>query len=217
MIPRVIHQIWFGDREPPLRCMETWRRRNPDWTYRLWTDAAGMQVHGHLGAEPLFALENQGRFDWLRSHTARSDLARYEVLARFGGFYTDTDGVCLRPIDEFLARVTKPAFIVQDRNQPWRFANGLIACEAGHPMLRHLVRACGTVKMSSRTMHGALTTGPKLITDLATVYRPIVQTFGWQTWMQPITYRGNDPEVFGLHACSSHPAFEAAMRAWTGD
>ena len=42
-IPKVIHQIWIGPREPPCVWLDTWRVRylggvGKDWGYQLWSD-----------------------------------------------------------------------------------------------------------------------------------------------------------------------------------
>ena len=47
-------------------------------------------------------LENQALFDRATSYARKADIARYEVIRRFGGVYLDTDMECLRPIDELI-------------------------------------------------------------------------------------------------------------------
>ena len=40
-IPKIIHQIWIGNRQLPLKLQqyqETWKEQNPDWEYKLWTN-----------------------------------------------------------------------------------------------------------------------------------------------------------------------------------
>ena len=39
MIPKIIHQIWFGNQDNrPKEIMEKWKTMNPDWEYFLWTE-----------------------------------------------------------------------------------------------------------------------------------------------------------------------------------
>ena len=40
-IPKIIHQIWGGEKELPKSYQilsETWRRDYPDWQYEFWDD-----------------------------------------------------------------------------------------------------------------------------------------------------------------------------------
>ena len=41
MIPRIIHYCWFGKGQKPdlvERCMASWHRFMPDWTYIEWNE-----------------------------------------------------------------------------------------------------------------------------------------------------------------------------------
>ena len=38
-IPKIIHQIWIGDKsKQPVELMKTWETMNPTWEYKLWTE-----------------------------------------------------------------------------------------------------------------------------------------------------------------------------------
>ena len=40
-IPKIIHQIWIGNRQIPKELQKyqlTWKKENPDWEYKLWTN-----------------------------------------------------------------------------------------------------------------------------------------------------------------------------------
>ena len=38
--PKIIHQTWKTENIPKELefCVESWKRLNPDWEYKLWTD-----------------------------------------------------------------------------------------------------------------------------------------------------------------------------------
>ena len=80
MPPKVIHQIWFGPNRP-VRLMDTWKAKHPDWEYKLWT----VPPTGY----PL-------------SFSGLSDVLRYQILYEYGGVYIDADSECLKPIDDLL-------------------------------------------------------------------------------------------------------------------
>ena len=74
-IPPIIHQIWFGDVPPRIKeMMETFSKEK-----RLKS----------LG------MINKDIFDLEKKQDCKSDIARLEVLNRFGGFYIDSDCVWL--------------------------------------------------------------------------------------------------------------------------
>ena len=90
-LPKIIHQIWLGDIEPPYSFMKSVKDNHPDYDYRLWTD-------DNL-PHPLF---NQDLFDKARYYPEKADILRYELLYRFGGLYIDADIICLKPLNDLL-------------------------------------------------------------------------------------------------------------------
>ena len=92
-IPRVFHHVWTsGDAMPDrvLAMRQTWIDRHPDWEFRI------------LAPEDLTWLRNRSLFDRAETYAQKADIARYEVVHRFGGVYLDTDMECLRPLDGLL-------------------------------------------------------------------------------------------------------------------
>ena len=84
-IPKIIHQIWLGPHKPPFS-MDSWKNkycsRFPDWKYKLWTE---YEIRRQLDLINLSYYQKDPRWD------AKSDIARYEILYRFGGMYIDSD------------------------------------------------------------------------------------------------------------------------------
>src|SRR5579862_6272363 len=98
-IPRTLHQLWKTADVPTRFTMlrETWRKRNPQWEIRLWTDADLDQLVESRYPDLL------GLFRGYKEPICRADLGRYLVLETFGGVYADLDCECLRPLDPLLA------------------------------------------------------------------------------------------------------------------
>ncbi len=98
-IPRTLHQLWKTGDVPARFTMlrETWRKRNPQWEIRLWTDADLDQLVESRYPD-LLAL-----FRGYKEPICRADLGRYLVLETFGGVYADLDCECLKPLDPLLA------------------------------------------------------------------------------------------------------------------
>lgn len=81
-IPKTIHQIWLGglDARPPRigTAMARIEEVFSDYTYRLWTEAD-------------FASLDIERYARIRPYSPLSDLMRYCILFRHGGWYLDVD------------------------------------------------------------------------------------------------------------------------------
>lgn len=130
-IPLIIHQIWLGGELPDKykRLQKTWIAAHPDWEYKLWNEKEIQE----------FGLINQELFDAAPNYGEKSDIARYEILYRYGGLYVDTDFECLRQFTLF-----HHAYDFYTGQQPLDggyvlLNNGLIACAPGHPILRYCV------------------------------------------------------------------------------
>src|SRR5438309_627607 len=128
LIPRVIHRVWPGEDPLPAELEaygESWERHHPGWEMKLWRPS------------DLPPLRNQAHFDSATSYAMRSDIARYELLLRFGGIYVDTDFECLRPFDDLLAGVE--AFMGTEDG--WFLTNALMGAVPGHPVIEAVVDA----------------------------------------------------------------------------
>lgn len=102
-IPRILWMLWLqGEPGMPLvvrKCVESWRRWNPGWDIRVLDDES---INRYLDV-PLIRrphLTNQGR----------ADLSRVNLLAQYGGVWSDATCYCLRPLDEWLPAYTPSGF-----------------------------------------------------------------------------------------------------------
>ena len=93
MIPRVLHQIWFGGKPVSAmsdlnkKCLESIVDILPDYQYNLWDDSHGMKV-------PWVKRALEG------GHIcAACNYFRIWKLHEVGGVYVDTDVQMLRPFD----------------------------------------------------------------------------------------------------------------------
>ena len=92
-IPKIIHQLWIGDKPRPLKWMQTWKEKNPAWEYKLWTDEDILMIRWI----------NQKHIDYYYKNKVWhgvKDVCQYEILHKYGGCFFDADAECLMPIDE---------------------------------------------------------------------------------------------------------------------
>lgn len=175
-----MHRVWLGGALP--REHRDWAasfdRHHPRWTSRLWTDAD----LGLLGI---------GDDDLARCRTPSeaANVARYEILHRFGGVYLDTDVECRGSLDPVLRGVRAFAAL----ELPGRLGNAILGAMPGHPVFARAVRevrpAIGT------GVHSAEGTGPGFLTRIAerepglTIFGP--QRFYPYLWTEP--HRRDEP------------------------
>lgn len=190
-IPRVIHRIWVGGAELPAearRWEETWRRHHPDWEMRLWRDG---------DIRPLVSDESLAR---CRTASEASNLARYAILAQFGGVYIDTDVECRRSLEPLLGGVE--AFAGWETGH--RLGTAILGGVAGHPLFEEL--AAVSEVTAGLSIHCAEGTGPGLLSLLA-ADRPNVTRFEPELFYP---YRWDEP-----HRRDEPFADSYAVHHWT--
>lgn len=202
-IPKIIHQIWLGSQFPEQfkSFQQSWIKYHPDWEYTLWTDK---DVEA-------FGLENRKLYDNATNYGERSDIARYEILYRYGGLYVDTDFQCLKPFDllhhcyDFYTGIELPAMA------SWLgkiiIPNGLIGCIPGHPILKNCiqqikyktgtdtVRKTGPIPFGNSVLQLAGTSDTRDIAFPASFFYPIDKRFkSKKRWKEIV-----GSETFAVH------------------
>ena len=95
-VPRILHHIWIGPENPPLKWMQTWRSHNPEWEYVLWNNNSLFKGPIWRNADHMESLYAEKKW------SAVADLMRYEILLEQGGFVAPADSICVRSINEFV-------------------------------------------------------------------------------------------------------------------
>lgn len=159
MIPKTFHRVWLDEEVPP-RYEEYWQelqRFHPRWRFRSWERSSELRW-----------LQNQELFDSFppgeqQSYAFRSDIARYEILLRFGGVYVDTDVEPLRSFDPLIGPLPFIAWCSDEELDP-----AVIASPPGHPAMRHLVddlEAVAKWRARGRAVSPPGSTGPRYVTS----------------------------------------------------
>ena len=120
----ILHQMWVGGPLPDqhARWIEGVKAMHPGWEHRLWTDTdltwlANRDVYDD--AERRVVDHKVGQF--------RSNIARYEILHRFGGVWLDTDIEALAPLDSVMG---PQAWAGWERQDEW-VGTSIMGGEAG--------------------------------------------------------------------------------------
>lgn len=155
-LPKKIHQIWLGSKFPEKyrEWANSWKRFNPKWDYKLWTDEDLQESCVHISNWELFnSIKNMGQ---------KSDYLRYCILNQFGGLYVDTDFECLKSFDS-LCYVKFLTGIVYSYVTPPVLNNALIGSIPNHPILQRIIDVLATAQ-DITTRHVMSSTGPYFFT-----------------------------------------------------
>lgn len=151
MIPKLIHRVWLSADTPSevVDFGRAWERLHPGWTVVLWRDWT------------LPALVNQRAFDASPSAAQKADIVRFELLARFGGVYVDTDMEPRKALDELLSDL-RCAFAREDDR--W-VGTAFVAAIPMHPFVVHVRDRLGAqVEEAAAGTPTNEVTGPKVVT-----------------------------------------------------
>ena len=176
VIPRLIHQTYKSEAQIPLEWQESprsWRQYHPSWIYCFWSDQDLRQlVQDHYSwFLPLY--------DSLKYTIQRIDAARYMILHRHGGVYSDLDYRVLCPIDQFFqGNDNNHAIYLVVSCNDGGYSNSLIASPANSPFWIECLKEIEHRVLRQRHEWWNLekhvyvlhTTGPAMIRDL--VKRP---------------------------------------------
>lgn len=95
LIPKKIHYCWFGNNSIPdsvEMCIDSWKKYCPDYEILKWDDSNYDYTFNKYMVQ---AYENK---KW----AFVSDVARLDIVYRYGGIYLDTDVELIKGLDDFL-------------------------------------------------------------------------------------------------------------------
>lgn len=164
MIPKKLHFIWVGKPMPKhlYENIYRWQDMHPDWSYTLWDD------------DDLDWLENRPYFDLAERYVPadavgqfRADLARYEILHRFGGFYADVDTYPLKPIDKALNG--RREFAARE-DAAW-IGNTYLGSVPGHEVFADAIKSLPNSIDCNKGARPCISTGPQFLTPIWLQYK----------------------------------------------
>lgn len=131
LTPKNIHQVWIGSKTPSYvkEYAMAWQSLNPDFSYRLWTNEDILDL----------GLTNESQYLTSPNPGAKSDIARYEILNRFGGVYADTDFLPIKPISPHL--MDGNFYAGQVFSYSPQFANGLLISPPNSSLLTKTINS----------------------------------------------------------------------------
>ncbi|MGI9395445.1 MAG: glycosyltransferase family 32 protein [Boseongicola sp.] len=164
-VPRVLHQIWIGDKPLPSTCA-AWadHARAHGYEYRIWRedDLEGIDLASNSA---FVAMLERG------DYPGAVDIARYQILAREGGIYLDCDWYPAREDISFHDLLPMRGLTALAEGTPRNtgigsllLANSMIAAPPDHPVMLRLNEVLGKVMSALPEGPAWWTTGPLIFT-----------------------------------------------------
>ena len=149
-IPKIFHRIWIGGNPMPQEFEDygrTWEDLHPDWEMKTWTD------------ENMPELINQEIYD-VSEIVLKSDLARFEMLYKFGGVYIDTDFECYKNIEPLINDLE--VFSAGEREGV--IGNAIMGSTPKNPLFKRLINEAPRSILANADYGPNIKTGPVFMT-----------------------------------------------------
>lgn len=140
-IPKILSHIWIGPKPPPLKWMNTWREKNPDWEYRLY-DNEYLDSHDFQTRDQIDEYLKRGMY------AGAADLLRYEILYKHGGFIAEADSECLLNIDELFLDGECLYTIYENEMVRGKLVSPILASSPGHDFVKCLIDGLKVIEPS---------------------------------------------------------------------
>jgi mannosyltransferase OCH1-like enzyme len=112
-IPKKLWHIWIGPKSAPLKWMNTWPKKHPDWEYQIIDNeyiSKRKFYNQHLIEKYLTMPEKNG-------YAGAADLIRYEILYENGGLMPGSDSICLENTEELWVESTDFCYTVYENEK----------------------------------------------------------------------------------------------------
>lgn len=79
MIPKILHQLWIGPKNPPINMMNTWKEKHPNFEYIFWNE--------NEIEKRKMTFQCQKEIDEMPEYNGKADIMRWEILYQYGGYF----------------------------------------------------------------------------------------------------------------------------------
>ena len=111
VVKNMIH-IWVGPKQAPIKWMNTWKDKHPEWNYWIFTDEMLKdKISSFHNKHLIEEYYNRKKFNGV------ADLIRYELLYRTGGFIPPADAICLHNTDDLFTSPDEYCYSVYENEK----------------------------------------------------------------------------------------------------
>ena len=93
-VPKIIHQLWIGEKPIPINALNSVKNMNPDYEYMFWCEDKLKELS--------IPKKYSQKIRLMEELNGKADMYRWIILKKYGGVFVDADMVSIQPIDDFL-------------------------------------------------------------------------------------------------------------------
>ena len=172
LIPKVIHQIWIGDKKMPTHCQDyikEIKRLNPEFQHFLWDDKVFSEKYKD---DPFLQnyIKNPSLYKW----AFIADRLRLLLLRDFGGIYVDVDAKPIKSFNSVLNKLHKNTCFFGGvrreffKNEHHEAEPPIIECTVmGSSINSRIINECLSIYTDLNWAHGGLHLSRKIMDVLA--------------------------------------------------
>jgi hypothetical protein len=138
-IPKIIHQIWLGSPRPAtadyIKWFDSWQTFHPEWEIRWWHDK---EVQDMIQNNALY---NVDAYNKATNYGEKSDILRYEIIAKYGGLYVDTDMECTQSFDKLHDTPCCSFYAGWSNTGTIELNNGIFGAMPNHVVLQEMIQS----------------------------------------------------------------------------
>jgi len=151
MIPKILHVIWIGKKDPPLWCIDSWRKKYiniyPQWEFILWDETRINKL----------SMINRTIYDLEPTLRGKSDIARYEILYQYGGIFLDADSYWIEKensdLNILLEKDKHDFFCANEPKNTKYFANGVFGSSKNNILLMKIIEYLKVTYQEKKKKH----------------------------------------------------------------
>ena len=128
VIPKIIHQLWIGEKQAPTKFMNTWKNKNPGFTYIHWNETEIQKRK--------LVLNCIEKINEIEEINGKADIIRWEILYEYGGVFLDADSICIESVDDKLMNQKCFAGWEQEQVRTGLIATGTMGFPPKHPLVK---------------------------------------------------------------------------------
>lgn len=169
MIPKIIHQMWIGNKEPPIKMMNTWKCKHPEYEYIFWNENEIKNRN--------MIFRSLDKINKISSICGKVDIMRWEILFEYGGIFIDADSICIEPLDELIENSVNMNGFASFENENCRkglVSNGTVGFTKNHHLCNNIIEYILNDELTDYYITNYsdwYSVGPVLLTHILNTYK----------------------------------------------
>jgi mannosyltransferase OCH1-like enzyme len=170
-IEKKITQIWIGPNNPPIKWMNTWKDKHPDWEYYVFSQKDLEKTK----------FRNQKHIEYYykkKIYAGVSDLIRYELIYERGGFWPEADMICLNNTEELFVSPSHYCYTCYENEEIREgYVQPIFAANPNNEFLLQLISELSDTPPEKLSLKPWESTGNQWLSHMIKKYEPDITIF----------------------------------------